>query len=88
MQEIRNRKLGHQFHRQIPILEYIVDFFCHELQLAIEVDGESHDHSQTSAEDLKRQTELEARGIRFLRFDETEVRKRKNIEEVVQTIED
>lgn len=85
-QEIRDRKLGYQFHRQIPILNYIVDFFCHELQLAIEVDGRSHDHSQTSEEDLKRQKELEERGIRFLRFDEMEVRK--NMEEVISTIED
>ncbi|MDR9364438.1 MAG: endonuclease domain-containing protein [Balneolaceae bacterium] len=85
-QVIRGRKLGYQFHRQIPILNYIVDFFCHELQLAIEVDGISHDHSQISKEDLERQKELEERGIRFLRFDEMEVRK--NMEEVISTIED
>lgn len=85
-QEIRDEKLEYQFHRQIPILEYIVDFFCHELQLAIEVDGKSHDHSQTSEEDLARQSKLEDLGIRFLRFKEREVRR--NIEEVVKTIED
>lgn len=64
-QEIRDEKLGYQFHRQIPILNYIVDFFCHELQLGIEVDGSSHDHSKTSEEDLERQTELEELGIFF-----------------------
>lgn len=32
-QEIRDEKLGYQFHRQTPILNYIVDFFCHELQI-------------------------------------------------------
>ncbi|CAN5440822.1 hypothetical protein BH23BAC3_BH23BAC3_17010 [soil metagenome] len=45
-QEIRDRKLGVQFHRQVTILRYIVDFYCHELQLAIEVDGQSHDHPE------------------------------------------
>ncbi|MDZ7720084.1 MAG: endonuclease domain-containing protein [Balneolaceae bacterium] len=85
-QEIRGKKLGYQFHRQIPIHEYIVDFFCHELQLAIEIDGSSHDHSKTSEEDLERQSELEDLGIRFLRFEEIDVRK--NIDEVVKIIED
>ena len=33
---------GYDFHRQKPLDEYIVDFFCIELMLAIEVDGESH----------------------------------------------
>lgn len=33
---------GYDFHRQKPIDEYIVDFFCNKLQLAIEVDGYSH----------------------------------------------
>lgn len=85
-QEIRGKKLGYQFHRQIPILNYIVDCFCHELQFGIEIDGRSHDHSQTAKEDLARQNELEELGIYFLRFDEIEVRK--NINEVLKTNED
>ena len=37
--EIRNKTLmGYQFHRQVPILDYIVDFYCHELMLVIEED--------------------------------------------------
>mgnify|MGYP000980838879 CR=1 FL=1 len=35
--------MGVQFHRQVPLLDYIVDFYCHEIQLAIEIDGSSHD---------------------------------------------
>lgn len=85
-QEIRDRNLGCQFHRQVPILKYIVDFYCHELQLAIEVDGQSHDHSDVAVKDLKRQNELEDEGIHFLRFDEKEIRK--NIDGVVQVFED
>lgn len=84
-QKIRGRQLGCQFHRQIPIEEYIVDFYCHELFLAIEIDGGSHDHSEIAVSDLKRQNELEALGIRFLRFEEKEVRK--NLDGVVGIIE-
>jgi len=85
-QEIRNRKLGFQFHRQVPILNYIVDFYCHELLLAIEVDGQSHDNPDVAVNDLKRQNEIEDEGVQFLRFDEKEIRK--NIDGVVQVIED
>ena len=42
-QEIKNKQLGYQFHRQVPLLDYIVDFYCHELHLAIEVDGNCHE---------------------------------------------
>ena len=42
-EKLKQRSMGVQFHRQVPLLEYIVDFYCHELQLAIEIDGVSHD---------------------------------------------
>ena len=42
-QKIKQQALGVQFHRQVPLLEYIVDFYCHELKLAIEIDGKSHE---------------------------------------------
>lgn len=54
-QEIRNRKLGVQFHRQVPIKEYIVDFYCHELLLVIEIDGSTRDHPEVAVNDLQRQ---------------------------------
>lgn len=41
--QIKSKKLhGYQFLRQKPLDKYIVDFFCYELMLAIEIDGESH----------------------------------------------
>ncbi|PKV75992.1 endonuclease domain-containing protein [Pontibacter ramchanderi] len=83
-QEIKERKLmGTQFHRQVPMLDYIVDFYCHELQLAIEIDGDSHDYSFDY--DTKRQSELEQYGVRFLRFDDIEIKK--NIQNVLRTLE-
>jgi len=83
-QEIRRKKLDYQFHRQVPIKNYIVDFFCHELLLAIEIDGSYHNHPEVSVSDLTRQQEIEKLGINFLRFSETEVRK--NILDVVEDI--
>ncbi len=40
---IKQKALGVQFHRQVPMLNYIVDFYCHEISLVIEIDGSSHD---------------------------------------------
>jgi very-short-patch-repair endonuclease len=73
---IRRRSLGHEFHRQVPIDEYIVDFYCHELRLAIDVDGSSHDNKQEY--DLLRQRKLERLGVRFLRFDDRDFRRSMN----------
>ena len=62
---------GYDFHRQKPLDEYIVDFFCNELMLAIEIDGISHGGREKY--DNKRQQRLESLGIRFLRFDDNDV---------------
>ena len=71
--ELRAKKMmGYDFDRQRPILNYIVDFYCKDLQLAIEIDGGSHDDK--FEEDTKRQKELEEAGIHFLRFEERFVR--------------
>ena len=62
---------GCDFHRQKPIDNYIVDFFCNELMLAIEIDGESYYGNEKK--DEKRQQKIENNGIEFLRFDDLEV---------------
>ena len=73
-QELKQKKmLGMDFDRQKPILNYIVDFYCKDLMLAIEVDGGSHDSKQEA--DSKRQKEMESIGVFFLRFREQEIRK-------------
>jgi len=83
-QEIKEGKLlGYQFHRQVPMLDFIVDFYSHELQLAIEIDGDSH--NQNYKYDLDRQAELEQYGVQFLRFDDKEVKK--DMRNVLKTIE-
>ena len=73
--ELKHKQMhGFQFHRQVPMLDYIVDFYCHELQLAIEIDGGSHSIEEIAKNDEIRQKTLEAKGVRFLRFDDLEVK--------------
>lgn len=62
---------GYDFDRQRPLDEYIVDFYCKELDLAIEVDGWSH--ALKGERDVARQKGLESLGVQFLRFTEQEV---------------
>jgi len=76
--------LGYDFDRQKPIDNYIVDFFCNELMLAIEIDGISHENK--NEEDDIRQTRLESIGVRFLRFYDSDVKG--NMQGVVTAIEE
>ena len=83
-QEIKGNQLGVRFNRQIPLDQFIVDFYCKDLQLAIEIDGESHYHEDQPDKDQKRQIRLESFGIQFLRFDDIDVKT--NIKWVVDEI--
>jgi very-short-patch-repair endonuclease len=74
---------GYDFDRQRPIDNFIVDFFCNELMLAIEVDGETHNYKM--GKDIERQGRIEGLGVSFLRFTDEEVKQ--NIEGVVDVIE-
>ncbi len=74
--KIKQKKvLGHDFDRQRPIDVYIVDFYCKDLMLAIEIDGDSHHTDEAYYKDTKRQKRLESLGIPFLRFDDLEIKK-------------
>ncbi|MEJ2617648.1 MAG: DUF559 domain-containing protein [Ignavibacteriaceae bacterium] len=74
---------GFDFDRQKPIDNYIVDFFCKDLKLAIEIDGESHYGKEYK--DKLRDKRLNKFGITILRFDDLDVRYK--LEQVLQTIE-
>lgn len=69
--EIKGKALGVEFHRQVPIDNFIVDFYCHELMLAIEIDGSSHDNKFDY--DYRRQTKLQDLGVKFIRFKNSDV---------------
>ena len=64
---LRNKKmLGYRFLRQKPILNYVLDFYCHKLKLGIEVDGDTHVEQEKY--DLVRTKELEKQGIKIIRY--------------------
>ncbi len=65
---------GYDFHRQKPLLEYIVDFYCAELNLIIEIDGYSHQNEEAYIKDKNRQEELEQYNLYFLRFTDKEIK--------------
>ena len=69
---LRNRRLlGLKFRRQYPLDPYILDFYCHDAMLAIELDGGQHAERQPY--DLQRTAYLKRRGVRVLRFWNNEV---------------
>ena len=74
--QLKGRQMmGYDFHRQKPLDSYIVDFFCSELMLAIEIDGSSHELEGAYERDQRRQQKLENMGISFLRFDDLMVKR-------------
>ncbi|RFZ85888.1 endonuclease domain-containing protein [Mucilaginibacter terrenus] len=84
--ELRNKKFySFDFHRQKPLLNYIVDFYCYELNLVIEIDGSYHDNEEQHASDVSRDLELAKYNLTVLRFTEMEIRQ--DILNVFRTIE-
>ncbi|MCK4333671.1 endonuclease domain-containing protein [candidate division WOR-3 bacterium] len=82
---LRNKQLfGFKFRRQHPIGKFIVDFYCHEAKLAIELDGGGHTEPAQAKYDNERTDSLEVEGIRILRFWNTDVLG--NLEGVIETI--
>jgi very-short-patch-repair endonuclease len=78
---LRDRRLnGLKFRRQVPIDRYVVDFFCAEAHLVIEVDGGQH----ATADETNRTKFLEAMGYLVLRFWNNEVHE--NLEGVLESI--
>jgi very-short-patch-repair endonuclease len=75
---LRNRKfMNLKFRRQHDIEGFIVDFYCHELRLAVEIDGGIHD-KQKDYDEL-RQELISSKGIRFVRVTNDEVNRDVNL---------
>ncbi len=73
---LRARQMkGYQFRRQRPVLNYIADFMCKELNLVIEVDGLSHYWKEVAENDKKRDAALQEAGFTVLRFRDEDVLK-------------
>ena len=82
--QLKRIKLGYDFHRQKPVDNYIVDFFCPKLKLIVEVDGKFH--IDKGEDDIARQSRLESFGLKVLRFKASDIMK--NLNDVIEAIED
>ena len=70
---LRTRPHGFKFRRQHPLGAYVVDFYCHETALAIEIDGIAHDMGDNPARDERRDQWLAGQGVRTLRVPAADV---------------
>lgn len=84
-QNLRNRGFeGYKFRRQVSVGFFVLDFYCPELKLAIEVDGYTHDSDEAKKYDAEREEIIENYGVRFLRIRDEEVRE--DIEKALKKI--
>ena len=84
--ELKENKFnGLHFRRQHPISKFIVDFYCHQYSLVIELDGGVHLKEDVAERDEGREYELKKLGIKILRFKNEEILS--NIESVLHRIE-
>jgi len=73
-EKLKNRKLFKvRFRRQHPVDIFVVDFYCHELKLAVEIDGGIHLAKEISEYDNGRTYDIEKFGIRIIRFTNEQV---------------
>ncbi len=68
-----NQIKGYKFRRQHPVNLFIADFYCHQLKLIIEVDGEYHLSKEQAISDQERTNILNANGLDVMRFKNEEV---------------
>jgi very-short-patch-repair endonuclease len=85
--ELRNRKVnGYKFRRQHPVGQFIVDFFCPEKELVVEVDGGIHEEEDIKERDENRTADLERYDIKVIRFTNEVVLN--NLDEVLRKIKE
>ncbi len=66
---VKNRQLGgFKFRRQHPVGPYILDFYCAEVRLAVEIDGQTHWSAEQARHDAQRDAYFRSIGIRTLRL--------------------
>ena len=86
---LRDRNLGYKFRRQHPIDCFVIDFYCAQARLCIEIDGSSHFEPTQKEYDAARTVWLEQLGYKVIRFTNEEVRHQLHavIEEILHTID-
>jgi len=80
----KNKNGGYRFRSQHPIGKFIVDFYCHEALLVIEIDGSIHQNSIVAERDEGRELEITKLGIKVVRFTNDEIVN--NLDKVAVTI--
>ena len=76
-----------KFRRQSTFTNYILDFYCHNAKLAIELDGSQHYETETIKYDIERTKELEKDGIMVLRFSNKDINERfKEVCEIIDKV--
>lgn len=73
--QLKGKQTGYIFNRQKPILNYIADFYCKELDLVIEIDGASHFNEEAQKYDKERDRQMQVLGLKVVRVLDSEVRK-------------
>lgn len=88
-QYLKNKKLGVKFRRQHGIGNYIVDFYCPELKLAIEIDGATHSEAEEVEYDTRRDNFLSLQGVEVRRYTNVNVKNSTGgiIEDLMRVIE-
>jgi very-short-patch-repair endonuclease len=82
---LRSKKIdGFKFRRQQPVFDYVVDFYCDELKLIIEVDGEIHSLTEQKESDIKRDNILKINGYHIIRLSNFEIKT--NIDATIRKI--
>ncbi len=71
----KRQVLGFKFRRQYSVGAYVLDFYCPDAKLAVEIDGDSHFQENAHEYDSSRQASIEQLGICFLRFNNLEIHK-------------
>lgn len=82
---LSNHKLKVKFRRQHPISQFIADFYCHELRLVIEADGEIHQKAENKDYDQMRNQHMKGLGLHILRFQNVDILE--NTEYVIELIQ-
>ena len=73
--EVKGKRInGFQFLRQKPIGNFIIDFYCPKLRLAIEIDGDSHGFDEAIQRDKFKEKYLSKLGIHLIRYDDNELK--------------
>ena len=71
--QVKNKTIGYKFRRQFNIGRFIVDFYCHELRLIVEIDGFTHENEERQKRDAARQRYLENLGYKVIRYTDDQV---------------